>query len=147
MQNSNLLRHSGAMRKHRTWYLEIPGSRYRAPRNDGPNLKRAHREIAQPQVRVAAFFPDSEQCPVQGLAEQVVALAHGNADALTEIAAFDKGAAGKDAAIAGVGAVDPERKRNRVAENEGDLPGEEARAARISPRPWAPRAPKRPGTQ
>ena len=33
-------RHSGAMRKHRTRNLEIPGSRWRAPRNDddGVNL-------------------------------------------------------------------------------------------------------------
>src|SRR6185312_13923546 len=89
--------------------------------NDGRGSKRADRKIAQPQVGVAALFPDPEQRPVQRLPEQIVALAHGNADALAEIAAFDKGAARKRAAILGGGAVDPERKREGVAEDVVDL--------------------------
>src|ERR1700690_3510736 len=84
-------------------------------------LKRAHRKIAQPQIGVAAFFPKPEQRPVQRLPQQVVALAHGDADAFAEIAALDKRPAGEGAAIAGIGAVDPERQRDRVAENEIDL--------------------------
>src|SRR6201981_1986211 len=84
-------------------------------------LERAHREIAQPQIGVAAFFPDPEQRPVQRLPQQVVALAHGNADALAEIAALDERAAGEGAAIRRIGAVDPERQRDAVAEDEVDL--------------------------
>src|SRR3954462_6975301 len=84
-------------------------------------LERAHREIPQPQICVAALFPDAEHRPVQGLAQHVVALAHGDADALAEEPAFDEGAAGEGAAIAGIGAVDPERERDGVAEDEIDL--------------------------
>src|ERR1700742_5321527 len=83
--------------------------------------ERADRKIMQPQIGVAAFFPDPEQRPVQRLSQQVVALAHGDADALAEIAAFDEWAAGKGATIAGIGAVDPECQRNAVAEDEIDL--------------------------
>src|ERR1700694_3883774 len=81
-------------------------------------LKRADGKIAQPQIGVAAFFPEPEQRPVQRLPQQIIALAHGDADALAEIAALDKRAAGERAAFGGVGAVDPERQRDRVAENE-----------------------------
>src|SRR5580658_4873352 len=84
-------------------------------------LKRAHRKIAQPQIGVAAFFPDPEQRPVQRLPQQIVALAHGNADALAEIAALHERAAREGAAVARIGAVDPERQRYPVAENEIDL--------------------------
>src|SRR6202012_2842766 len=84
-------------------------------------LERADREIMQPQIGVAAFFPDPEPRPVQGLPQQVVALADGDADAFAEIAALDERPAGERAAIAGVGAVDPERQRDRIAENEIDL--------------------------
>src|SRR5580704_16172135 len=86
-----------------------------------PFLKRAHRKIAQPQIGVAAFFPDPEQRPVQRLPQQVVALAHGNPDAFAEKTAFDEWPARERAAIAGVGAVDPERQRDRVAKDEIDL--------------------------
>src|ERR1700716_4242573 len=86
-----------------------------------PFLKRAHREIAQPQIGVAAFFPDPEQRPIQRLPQEVVALAHADADAFAEIAAFDERPAGERAAFARVRAVDPERQRDRVAENEIDL--------------------------
>src|SRR5437868_10768528 len=84
-------------------------------------LKRTHRKIAQPQIRVAAFFPDPEQRPVQRLPQQVVALAHGDANALAEIAALDERPTREGAAIAGIGAVDPERQRDRVAKDEIDL--------------------------
>src|SRR5579863_7064375 len=84
-------------------------------------LKRTDRKIAQPQVRVAAFFPQSKQRPVHSLPQQIIALAHGDPDALAEIAAFDKGTAGECAAFAGIGAVDPECQRDRVAENEVDF--------------------------
>src|ERR1700741_4821012 len=85
------------------------------------NSERADREIMQPQIGVAAFFPDPEQRPVQRLPQQIVALAHADADALAEITALDERTAGERAAIAGVGAVDPERQRDRVAKNEIDL--------------------------
>src|ERR1700733_4708701 len=106
-----------------------PGiSRFRArcfasPRNDGSPklLKRAHRKIAQPQIGVAAFFPEPEQRPVQRLAQQIIALAHGDADAFAEIAALDKRAARERAAFGRISAVDPERQRDRIAEDEVDL--------------------------
>src|SRR3984893_11562298 len=85
------------------------------------SLKRADGKIAQPQIGVAAFFPEPEQRPVQRLPQQVVALAHGDADALAEIGALDKRPAAERAAFAGIRAVDPERKRDRIAENEVDL--------------------------
>src|SRR5258707_2564297 len=80
--------------------------------------ERADGKIAQPQVGVAAFFPDPEQRPVQRLAQQVVALAHGDADALAEKAALDERPARERAAFGRVGAVDPERQRDRIAEDE-----------------------------
>src|SRR3954469_21032785 len=80
--------------------------------------ERADRKIAQPQIGIAAFFPEPEQRPVQRLAQQVVALAHGDPDALAEIAALDERSAAEGATIAGISAVDPERQRNRVAEDE-----------------------------
>src|SRR3979490_207494 len=92
----------------------------RCARNDGWS-ERADGKIAQPQIGEAALFPDPEQRPVQRLPQQVVALAHGDTDALAEIAALDKRAARELAAIAGIGAVDPECQRDRIAENEIDL--------------------------
>src|SRR3981189_3155039 len=83
--------------------------------------KRTDRKIAQPQIGVAAFFPEPEQRPVQRLPQQVVALAHRDADALAEIAALDKRPARERTAFAGIGAVDPECQRDRIAENEIDL--------------------------
>src|SRR5437764_14328801 len=84
-------------------------------------IKRTDRKIAQQQIGVAALYPEPKQRTVERLPQQVVALAHGDADALAEIAAFDKRAAGECAAFAGIGAVDPERQRDRVAKNEIDL--------------------------
>src|SRR3954454_9558385 len=94
-------------------------------------LKRANGEIAQPQIGVAAFFPQPEQRPVQRLPQQVVALAHGNADALAEIPALDEWAAAEGAALGGIGAVDPERQRDGVAENEIDLAAPQRLAERV----------------
>src|SRR4029077_6927450 len=90
-------------------------------------LERTDRKIAQPQIGVAALFPKPEQRPVQRLPQQVVALAHRNPDALAEIAALDEGPARKGATLGRIGAVDPERQRNRVAENEIDLAAPQAR--------------------
>src|SRR3984957_1052940 len=95
------------------------------------NLKRAHRKIAQPQIGVAAFFPDPEQRPVQCLPQQVVALAHRDADALAEKAALDERPARERTAIRGIGAVDPERQRNAVAEDEIDLAAAKRQPRRV----------------
>src|SRR5690349_19504273 len=100
-------------------------------RNDGENSERAHREITQPQIGVAALFPDAEQRPVQRLPEQVVALAHGDADALAEEAALDEGAAREGATIGGIGAVDPEGERDGIAEDEIDLAAAEREPQRL----------------
>src|SRR5207247_2565048 len=103
-----------------------------APRNDGrKSLKRTDRKIAEPQIGVAAFFPDTKQRPVQRLPQQVVALAHGDADALAEIAALDKRPAREGAAFAGIGAADPERQRDRIAENEIDLAAPQRQPQRV----------------
>src|SRR3978361_1240164 len=96
-------------------------------------LKRADGEITQPQIGVAAFFPDPEQRPVQRLPQQVVALAHGNPDALAEKAALDKRPAGERAAFGGIGAVDPERQRDRIPENEIDLTAPQRQPQRLAP--------------
>src|SRR5262245_54665891 len=93
--------------------------------------ERADREIAQPQIGVAAFFPDPEQRPVQRLAQEIVALAHGDADALAKIAALDKRPAGEGAAFGGIRAVDPEGKRDRVAKDQVDLGAAKRKAQRI----------------
>src|SRR5437870_10932757 len=77
-------------------------------------LKRADGKIAQPQIGVAAFFPDTKQRPVQRLPQQVVALAHGDADALAEIAALDKRPAREGAAFAGIGAARSEEHTSEL---------------------------------
>src|SRR5579864_4046532 len=94
-------------------------------------LERTDREIAQPEIGVAALFPKPEQRPVQGLPQQIIALAHGNPDSLAEIAAFDEGTAGERAALSRITAVDPEPKRDRIAENEIDLATPQRRAQAV----------------
>src|ERR1700704_812496 len=84
-------------------------------------LERADGKIAQPQIGVAAFFPKPEQRPVQRLPQQVVAFPHRDSNALAEIPAFDERSAAEGAALARIGAVDPERQRDGIAENEIDL--------------------------
>src|ERR1051325_595410 len=83
--------------------------------------ERADGKIAQPQIGVAALLPQAEQRPVQRLPQQVIAFAYRNPDALAEIAAFDERTAAEGAALRRIGAVDPERQRDGVAENEIDL--------------------------
>src|SRR5256885_14896265 len=110
------------------------GSSANAPsRNDRAwdFLKRADGEIPQPQIGVAAFFPDTKQRPVQRLPQQVVALAHGDADTLAEIAALDKRPAAERAAFAGIRAVDPEGQRDRIAEYEIDLTAPQRQPQRV----------------
>src|ERR1700759_4663812 len=85
------------------------------------HLERADGEIAQPQIGVAAFFPEPEQRPVQRLPQQVVAFAHRDSNSLAEIPALDERAAAEGAALARIGAVDPERQRDRIAKDEIDL--------------------------
>src|ERR1700721_2628399 len=102
-----------------TWWARREECAFAPPTS--PSLKRTHRKIAQPQIGVAAFFPEPEQRPVQRLPQQVVALAHGDADAFAEITALDERPAGEGAAVAGIGAIDPERQRDRIAEDEIDL--------------------------
>ena len=94
-------------------------------------LERADGEIAQPQIGVAAFFPEPEQRPVQRLPQQVVAFAHRNSNSLAKIPAFDERAAAERAAFARIGAVDPERQRDGVAENEIDLAAPQCLAQRV----------------
>src|ERR1041385_4080154 len=83
--------------------------------------ERPDRKIPQHQIGVAALFPQAEQRPVQRLPQQVIALAYRNPDTLAEIAAFDERTAAEGAALGRIGAVDPERQRNGVAENKIDV--------------------------
>src|SRR5467141_3857035 len=85
------------------------------------HLKRADREIAQPQVGEAALVPDPEQRPIEREPHRLVAFLHGDADTLAEVAAVEIGAAPEGAAVLGIGAVEPERERNAVAEQEIDI--------------------------
>src|SRR5712671_6280997 len=87
--------------KHRTRNLEIPGLvlTHHPGMTECETLKRTDRKIAQPQIGVAALFPEPEQRPVERLPQQIIALAHGDADALAEIAALDEGPAGERAAF------------------------------------------------
>src|SRR5579871_1819565 len=88
---------------------------------DAAPSKRADREIAQPKVAEAAQLPDPEQCPVQGEPDRVIALLDSNADPFAEIAAVEIGAAPEGAAISRISAVEPERQRHRVTEQEIDV--------------------------
>src|SRR5436305_10485134 len=74
------------------------------------SLERADGKIAQPQIGVAAFFPEPKQRPVQRLPQQVVAFAHRDSNALAEIPALDERTAAEGAALGRIGAVDPERQ-------------------------------------
>src|SRR5260370_22115713 len=129
MQNSNEPPSFRGDAKHRTRNLEIPGLvlTHHPGMTEYGFLKRTDRKIPQPQIGVAAFFPDAEQRPVQRLPQQVVALAHADADALAEIAALDKRPAREPAAFAGIGAVDPQSHRDRDTDNEADLAATERR--------------------
>src|SRR5437588_5742525 len=80
--------------------------------------KRADREIPEPQIGEAALLPQPEQRPVEGKTQRIIAALDRNADALAEIAALGEGSADEDAAVRRVGAVEPERERDAVAEKK-----------------------------
>src|SRR5215471_2646010 len=92
----------------------------RLSRSQAPSV-RIDRKIPQPQVGEAAFLPQAKQAPVEREPQRVVAAFDRDADALAEVAALDERPAREDAAVAGVGAVEPERQRKAVAEQEIDL--------------------------
>src|ERR1700679_1406721 len=83
--------------------------------------KRTDRKIAQPKIGIAALFPLPEQRPVQSLTQQIVAALDGDADAFAEEAAVQERTAAKCAAAAGIGAVEPERQRDAIAEQKIDF--------------------------
>src|SRR6202011_666270 len=83
--------------------------------------ERADGEIAQPQVREPALFPQAEQRPVERLTQRVVAAPHGDADPLAEVAALGERAAAELAAVPGIRAVEPEGELDSVAEQQIDL--------------------------
>src|SRR4051812_45289178 len=85
---------------HRTRNLEIPGLVLTHHPGMTDSLERADGEIAQPQIGVAAFFPQSEQRPVQRLPQQVVALADRDSDSLAEIPALDERTTAERTALA-----------------------------------------------
>src|ERR1700683_3185017 len=87
----------------------------------GNRSERADREIAQPQIGEAPLLPHPEHRPVQRQPDRIVALLDRDAYALAEIAAVHVGAAPEGATIARIGAVEPERQRHRVAEQEVDV--------------------------
>src|ERR1700744_4723779 len=58
----------------------------------GCRSKWANGEIAQPKIGIAALLPLPEQCPIQRLAQQIVAAPHRDADALAEKTALQIGA-------------------------------------------------------
>src|SRR5262245_8524980 len=84
-------------------------------------LERADRKIAQPQVGEAALVPDPEQRPIEREPHHVVAFAYRDADAAAEIAIVEIGAATEHAAVLRRGAVEPERQRDGVAEQQVDV--------------------------
>src|ERR1043165_5240005 len=81
-------------------------------------LERADREITQPQIGETALFPNPEQRPIERKPQRVVAALDRDADALAEIAALGERTADEHAAVRRVGPVEPERKRNTVAEQK-----------------------------
>src|ERR1700753_1446282 len=95
------------------------------------SLKRADREIMPPQIGIGPLPPDPEQRPIQCLPQQIIALAHRDADTLAEITALDEGPSGKGATTLGIRAVDPEPQRDRITENEVDLATAQRGAQRL----------------
>src|SRR5262249_3363171 len=83
--------------------------------------KRTDREIAQPQIGKTALLPDPEQRPIERQPDRVISLCDTNAEASAEVASADGGPAAKGTAILGIGAVEPERERDRIAEQEIDV--------------------------
>src|SRR5262245_47237616 len=83
--------------------------------------KRADREIAQPQICETPLFPQAEQCPVEGLPQQIVAAPHRYSDALTEEPAFKIGPTPEHTAVRRVGPIEPEGKRDPVTKQKVDF--------------------------
>src|SRR5271155_3271501 len=93
--------------------------------------KRTDREIAQPEIGEAALLPQLEQRPVQGEPQQIVAALDRDADAFAKKTAFQKRPAAKGAAAAGVRAIEPERERDAVVEQQIDLLAPQGVARRL----------------
>src|SRR5918995_6930544 len=91
---------------------------YQVNRQQQSRSKRIDWRIAQPQVGEAAFFPQTKQRPVERKAQGVIAALNRDADTLAEIPALQERSATERATGRGIGAVDPERKRQAVAEQE-----------------------------
>src|SRR5262249_42224946 len=96
-----------------------------------PSSEWADRKIAQPQVGEAALLPNPEQRPVEREPQRVVAALYRDPDALAEITALRERAADEGAAIGGIGAVEPERQRDAVPEQQVDLAPAQRLARRI----------------
>src|SRR3954447_20351713 len=99
-----------------------------------PTLKRADGEIAQPQVGETALLPYSEQRPVQREPDEVIAFLDGDPDAFAEITAVHERPAAERAAALGIGALDPEGERNRVAEQQVHIAGAQCKPSHIGAR-------------
>src|SRR5215471_1988176 len=85
-------------------------------------LKRADRKIAQPEIGEEALLPEAEERPIERLPQRIVAALDRDADPFAEKAALGIGAADKEAAIGGFGAVEPKRECKSVSEHEIHLP-------------------------
>src|SRR5438034_6995791 len=83
--------------------------------------KRTYWEISQPQIGKTTLLPDAEQRPIQREPHRVIALFNGNSDAFAEVAAVYVRPAAEGTAILGIGAVEPEGERDRIAEQEIDI--------------------------
>src|SRR5262249_38838360 len=103
--------------------FSAPGAGVRNSLATGGNrgAKRTDREIAQPQIGKKAPLPDPEQRPIERQAYVFIAFLDNNSDASAEGAAGGVGPAAKGTAILGIGAVEPERERDRIAEQEIDV--------------------------
>src|SRR6185312_5851753 len=83
--------------------------------------ERADRKIAQPQIGELAVLPQAEQRPVERLAQHVVAAPYRDADALAEEPALQERSAAKHATAGRIRAIEPERQRDAVTEQQVDF--------------------------
>src|SRR5690242_10181530 len=114
--------------------LRIPGSALRAAPDDREASIRIDRKIAQPQIGKAALLPQTEERPVDGEPQRVVAALDRDADALAEVSALDERPAHERAAAAGIRAVEPEGEVERICEQEIDLAAPQRLARRVGGR-------------
>src|SRR5262249_57488895 len=84
--------------------------------------KGTYGKMAQPKMGKTPLLPDAEQRPIQGEPHRVIALFNGNSDAFAEVAAVYVRPATEGTAILGISAVEPEGERDRIAEQEIDIP-------------------------